>query len=188
MPTGYQILDQEGLYYLTIKVVNSIDIFTRKRYRDIVIQSLKYCQKYKALEIYAYIVMSNHLHMVVRSSTGNLSDTIGEFKSFTSKAILHAIETSEERRKTWILPLFAHAATLHKRNTNYQLWTHENRAIVLLSNKFITQKINYIHKNPVKAGIVEKPEDYIYSSARNYAGLEGLIDVDVVTFKWLTIK
>lgn len=179
MPTGYQIKNQEGCHYLTLQVVDWIDVFSRKIYRDILIDNLRYCQQNKGLEIFAFVIMSNHMHLVVRSRNGNLSDTIRDFKSFTSKQILNAINEENESRKEWMLTLFSLAAARHKRNSEFQFWTHENHAVELLSNKFINQKIDYIHQNPVRAGIVEQPEEYIYSSAGFYAGRGGLIELDV---------
>lgn|SRR6056297_926845 len=99
MPTGYQIKDQEAAYYLTFQVVFWIDIFTRKVYRDIIIDSLKYCQKEKGFEIYAYVIMSNHVHILARSSKGELSATIRDFKKFTSKKIIDAINNENESRR-----------------------------------------------------------------------------------------
>lgn len=177
MSTGYKIEDQEGLYYVTFQIVDWIDIFTRQVYRDIVIDSLKFSQQNKALEIYAFVVMSNHLHLIIRSGIGKLSDTIGEFKSFTAKKILLAIEMESESRREWILNLFEFAAKQHKRNEKYQVWTHENHPELIYSDNFLFQKINYIHDNPVRAGIVENPEDYLYSSARDFAGKSCLLDI-----------
>ena len=134
------------------------------------IDSLRYCQQNKELEIYAFVVMSNHIHLLLRSGIGKLSDTIGEFKSYTAKQILLAINTESESRREWMLNLFEFAAKKHKRNEKYQVWTHENHAELIYSDKFIFQKINYIHDNPVRAGIVENPEDYLYSCARDFVG------------------
>jgi REP element-mobilizing transposase RayT len=177
MSTGYKIVDQEALHYVTFQVVNWVDLFTRQVYRDIVIESLKFCQVNKGLEIYAFVVMSNHIHILLRSSIGKLSDTIREFKSYTAKQILLAIEMEQESRRDWMLNLFEFAAKQHKRNEKYQVWTHENHAELIYSDNFIFQKINYIHENPVRAGIVENPEDYLYSSARDFAGKSCLLDI-----------
>ncbi len=177
MSTGYQIVEQDELHYVTFQIVGWVDVFTRKAYRDIVIESLRFCQEKKGLEIYAFVVMSNHIHAVLRSSTGKLSDTIREFKSFTAKQMLEAIKQEPESRREWMLNIFRFAAAKHKRNENYQIWTHENHAVILYGNSFINQRINYIHENPVRAGIVERPEDYIYSSARSFAGLPCLLDI-----------
>ena len=180
MSTGYKISEQDELYYATFQIVRWIDVFTRQVYRDIVIESLRFCQQHKGLEIYAFVLMSNHVHLLIRSEIGKLSDTIREFKSFTAKKILEAVNTETESRKDWMLNLFEFSAKQHKRNEKYQIWTHENHAEIVYGNQFMDSKINYIHENPVRAGIVEKSEDYLYSSARNYAGLDGVLEVNVI--------
>jgi len=179
MSTGYPISEQDELHYVTFQIVRWIDIFTRQIYRDILIDSLRFCQQHKCLEIYAFVVMSNHIHLLIRSEIGKLSNTIKEIKSFTAKKILEAVNTESEIRRDWILNLFGFSAKQHKRNEKYQVWTHENHAAIVYSNQFMDSKIRYIHENPVRAGIVEKEEDYLYSSARNYAGLDGVLDVIV---------
>lgn len=151
------------------------------------IENLKYCQENKGLIIYAYVIMSNHIHMLVQSQTNDLSDTLRDFKSYTSKKLIESIENDTESRKEWMLFMFKRAAIRHKRNTVYQFWTHENHAEIIYSDKFISQKIDYIHNNPVRAKIVKHPEDYLYSSARNYAGLESILQIELLTSKWKTI-
>jgi REP element-mobilizing transposase RayT len=189
MPTGYQIKDQTLPHYLTFQVVYWIDLFSRQVYRDIVVDSLKYCQLEKGLEIFAWVIMSNHMHILARSNTGDLSGTIRDFKKFTSKAIVKVIsEGAVESRKEWMLRLFQHAAKRQNKSGEYQVWTHENHAIETTTNKFIESKVEYIHNNPVRNGLVKNPEDYIYSSAPVYAGLEGLIDVIPVTFGVKTVN
>lgn len=162
MPTGYQIKEQDHLYFITLQVVDWVDVFTRKTYCNIIIESLKYCQQRKGLIVYGYVIMSNHIHLLVQSSNGNLSGTLRDFKSFTSKEILKAIQQNTESRRAWMLAVFRAAASNHVRNSNYQLWTHENYAVHIYSDKFIRQKLGYIHNNPVKAGMVHNPEDYVY--------------------------
>ena len=87
-----------------------------------------------------------------------------------------------------MLKVFKIAAAKHKRNSEYQFWTHENHSELIYSNKFIEQKLDYIHNNPVRAGIVSQPEEYIYSSAKNYAGEAGLIDVEIISRRWKTVR
>ena len=187
MPAAYQIKEQDQLYFITLQVVFWIDIFTRESYRKIVVENLAYCQKHKGLEIYGWVIMSNHLHLLVRSNTDSLSDTLRDFKSYTSKKILDEIENGIESRRDWMLKLFKEAASRHKRNSVYQVWTHENHAVHFFSNEFTQQKLNYIHNNPVKAGIVDRAEDYKYSSAISYADGDGLLEVGKIFRKWKTI-
>ena len=177
MTTGYQIKNQEGTYFLTLTVVNWIDAFSRRRYRDIVVDSLKYCQKNKGLEVFAFVIMTNHIHLIVRCLNGNLSAVIRDFKSYTAKLILESIAEETESRREWMLKMFEFSASRNKRNEKYQFWRHENHAEELECNEIIDQKINYIHENPVKAGFVANAEDYIYSSAGAYSGKDCILEV-----------
>jgi hypothetical protein len=108
-------------------------------------------------------------------------------KSYTSKLILTKIQTETESRRSWMIEVFYLAANKHKRNLKYQFWTHENHAIEVFSNRFIKQKVDYIHNNPVRAGIVNLPDEYIYSSARNYADKDGVLEVFVLNLGWRTV-
>ena len=181
---GYTIGDQQAIYYLTFTVIGWIDIFSRQSYRDIVIESLKYCQQNKGLHLHAYVIMSNHMHLIVSVDEGfTVSDFMRDCKKHTSKQILHEIEHSGiESRKEWMLHQFKYYASRHQRNDTYQLWEHDNHPVQLISRTFMQQRIDYIHQNPVAAGLVYRAEDYIYSSASNYAGLDQIIDVDCLFF------
>ncbi len=166
MSFGYQIRDQSAAHFVTPAIVDWVDIFTRKIYRDIVIDSLNFCIKNKALKVYGYVIMTNHLHLVVKSENGTLSDTLRDFKKFTSAQILQAVKAGPESRQEWLLHRFEWNATQNKRSSSNQLWTHENHPEEIYSLKFFNQKLNYIHENPVRARWVDLPEDYIYSSAK----------------------
>ena len=181
---GYIIHNQHAVYFLTFTVVGWIDIFSRQSYRDIVIESFKYCQLKKGLHLHAYVIMSNHIHLIVSVDDDfTVSDFIRDCKKFTSTRILDAIENSGvESRRDWMLHQFKYYASLHTRNEKYQLWEQDNHPIELESPAFTQQKIDYIHQNPGAAGLVYRAEDYIYSSASNYAGLDQIIDVDCLFF------
>ena len=120
---GHKIVNQNKLHYLTLTVVGWLDIFTRKEYKDIIINSLKYCQTEKGLIIFAYVVMSNHLHLIVRTDNENgLSGILRDFKGYTSRSIIKSIEDSQyESRKGWMLRLFKYYAKYNSNNTTYQL-------------------------------------------------------------------
>lgn len=167
---GYKIRNQKGVHFLIFQVVYWIDIFSRRRYRDILIESLKYCQKEKELKVHAYVIMTNHVHIILSSGKGMLSDTIRDFKTHTSKKIISSVQEEGESRRDWMLRLFEFSGAKNKKNSKYQFWTQENHPIELETNYFFDQKLDYIHNNPVEAGIVDKAEDYLYSSARDYAG------------------
>ena len=168
------------IYFITDTVVDWVDVFTRPIYKQIIVDSLKFCQQEKGLSIHAWVLMSNHFHAIVSSKSSNkISDILRDFKKFTSKEIVKAIlEYPQESRKKWLLNRFEYAGRDDNKITNYKFWQDGNDAQLLFSDKFIMQKLNYIHQNPVRAQIVSKAEDYLYSSAMNYAGTKGLIDID----------
>lgn len=184
MSRNYKFHNSEGLYFVSFAVVEWLDVFTRNGYKDILLDSLSFCQKEKGMEIISWCIMTNHVHLIFRSIKGqNPEGILGDFKRFTSKALVKAIaENPKESRKEFLLSSFRKAAQNSSNVSNYQFWRHDNRPIELWSNKVIQQKIVYIHNNPVEAGIVYKPEDYIYSSAIDYAGENGLLR-DVVVFQ-----
>jgi len=180
MTTGYQIKNRAGAFYFTFTVVDWVDVFTRKKYRDIILESLTYCRKRKGLLVWGYVIMSNHMHCILSATNLKLPEILHDFKSHTAKAILEAIQDPGESRQDWMLKRFEFAARKNVRNSQHQFWMHRNRAIELISPGFIKQKLNYIHQNPVKAGWVEKPEDWLYSSARNYCYQWSLIEIDML--------
>jgi REP element-mobilizing transposase RayT len=177
---SYIIRDQQAIYYMTFTVVGWIDVFSRQQYRDIVIESFRYCQQHKGLHLHAYVIMSNHVHLIVSVDEGyTISGFVRDCKKFTAKRILDDIESNNiESRKEWMLHQFKYYASRHSRNEHYQLWDHDNHFIELFSPAVTQQKIDYIHQNPVRAGLVYRAEDYVYSSASNYAEIDKIIDVD----------
>jgi len=186
LSTGYKIREGQAIFYLTFQIVGWVDIFTRKVYRDIVIESFKYCQQNKGLNLFAYVIMSNHIHILAQSEKGDLSGIIRDFKNYTSKKFLEVINEGIESRSDWMKIVFEYHGKFKNKQEN-QIWTHENHAEEIYSQKFIEQKIEYIHNNPVRAGIVQKPEEYLYSSARNYAELDNVLDVIKVDLLWKTV-
>lgn len=180
MKEGYVIRDQTLPHFFTITVVDWVDVFSRKNYRDVVLECLTFCIKNKGMILYSYVIMSNHIHLIIQSEDGKLSDLIRDFKKFTAKTILDKIQTEPESRRDWMLERFKLATETHSRNKNYQFWQLSNHAEEIYSEKFMWSKIDYIHFNPVRAGLVTSPQDYIYSSASNYVNGKGIIDVEIV--------
>lgn len=166
---GYKIRNQGAVHFITFAVVEWIDVFTRKQYRDIVLDSIRFCQSEKGLRLHSWCVMSNHVHLIVSARENNLSDVLRDFKKFTSKQIIKAItDNKQESRREWMLDIFKREGAKNSRNSEYQFWRQDNQPVELYSGPFTFQKMNYIHQNPVEAGIVDKAEDYLYSSARDY--------------------
>ena len=178
MSEGYKIRDQTLPHFITFTVVDWIDVFTRQTYKDVIIESLDYCIQNKGMILYGYVIMSNHIHMIIQSQEATLSDLIRDFKKFTAKSILEKIQNSPESRTEWMLKRFKLATKSHSRNKNYQLWQYGNHPEEVYSNKFMWTKLDYIHLNPVRAGIVEKASHYVYSSASNYVSDSGLLKIE----------
>jgi len=181
MTTGYKIYDQSQPHYMTLQVIDWVDVFTRSAYKELILESFDFCRKEKGLLLYAYVIMTNHIHLIARAQQDFLlSDILRDFKKFTANKLLDLIKQPSESRRDWMLKRFEFAALGHQRNRNFQFWTHENHAIELHSKEFIEQRLNYIHLNPVRAGIVENPEDYLFNSARNYGFKPAKLEIDSI--------
>jgi REP element-mobilizing transposase RayT len=178
---NYFIKDQNSVYYLTFTIVDWIDVFTRNEYKIVIVDSLNYCIENKGLEVYAWCLMSNHLHLVCRAiEPARISNIIRDFKKFTAKTILEKIKTEPESRRDWMLYRFEFAGKFDNRISKYRFWQDTNHAIQLDNTTLIEQKMNYIHDNPVREMIVGRQEDYLYSSARDYTGEKGLVNVQTI--------
>ncbi|HEX5743736.1 MAG TPA: transposase [Flavobacteriaceae bacterium] len=180
MKEGYIIRDQHKAHFITATVVDWIDVFTKPIYKDCIIDCLNYCIKNKGMILYGYVIMSNHIHLIVQSNEGKLSDLLRDFKKYTAKTILAKIQEGTESRKDWMMERFKLAATNHVRNQHYQFWQYGNHSEEIFSDKFMWSKLDYIHLNPIRAGVVYKASDYIYSSASNYIEGKGLLSIEMV--------
>ena len=181
MSTKYKATTTEEAFFITITTVGWVDVFTRLNQKYSIINALQYCQQHKGLEIYAYCIMSSHIHLLCKATEGFiLSDVIRDFKKYTSKKIIQLILDEPESRREWMLDYFKKACVHLKRDQQYKVWQDGYHAEKVETNWFIKQKVNYIHNNPVEQKIVTLPEDYYFSSARNYARLENELDVIVL--------
>jgi putative transposase len=156
----------DDLYFVTLTVVGWVDLFSRETYKNIIVENLKYCQDKEKLQIFSYVIMSNHLHMVCRRLDKDLKELLGRFKSYTSKLFLkEIISNTQESRKDWLLQLFKQYSNGNSQYGDYHIWDYTDHPVALYSNSVIDSKIEYIHQNPVKSGIVTEAEYYKYSSA-----------------------
>lgn len=182
MPSKYKFLNPDGLYFITYTVVEWVDVFTRSVYKDIVVESLKYAQESKGLILHAWVIMSNHIHLIASAGDGfNLSEIMRDHKKYTSKRVIKEIQDNpDESRKNWMMWLFASHGKKNPNNKEFQFWQQENHPVELDTNEMIDQRLDYLHNNPVKAGIVKEPEHYKYSSAIDYTDGKGLLRVDLI--------
>ena len=178
MSRNYKIRNQEKLYFISFATVNWIDIFIRPIYKDIIVESLRYCIERKGLEVYGWCIMSSHIHLIVGTNKDPIEGVIRDLKRHTSKSILKAIEDNQqESRKEWVLWMFERAGRRNPNNKKYQFWQQHNKPIELFNSQLMQQKLDYLHNNPVEAGIVSEPEYYQYSSAVDYSGGKGLVPI-----------
>ena len=155
-----------GLFFMTLTVVGWLDVFTRPLYVNEIVKSLQFCQEKKGLELYAYVIMTNHIHLVATRTTGEIADVLRDFKSFTAKQLLKSVlENPNESRKEWMKMVFEYHNTSTKENEKYAFWQKTNHPIALWTPSVIQEKINYIHQNPVRAGYVLEPHEWHMSSA-----------------------
>lgn len=182
MSIKYKFRNPDGCYFVTYAVVGWVDVFTRNTYKDILIESWRYCRQQKGLLLHACVIMTNHVHMIIsRNSDDLLEDIMRDMKKYTSTRVLGAIKTEPESRREWMLSLFNEAGLKNINNKKYQFWQQDNHPIECDTAQILEQKVEYIHENPVRAGFVEKAEDWIYSSAGDYyCNRKGLIELSYV--------
>ncbi|MCM1037021.1 MAG: transposase [Bacteroides sp.] len=180
MSNPFIVFPADTLYFVTSTVVDWIDVFTRPVYRDIIIDSLDHCIKHKGLQIYGWVLMSNHIHMLAAHDINNkhLAMTLADFKKYTSKQIIKEIaENPVESRREWMLRHFR-----RDDNEGYTLWQKGYHPFAINNIKMFRQKLDYIHDNPVRAGFVDNPGDYPYSSYRDYSGQKGRVAITFIDF------
>ncbi|MBS1600836.1 MAG: transposase [Bacteroidetes bacterium] len=177
MSRKYKFRDNDKLYFVSFAVVYWIDLFIRKQYKDILLDSWNFCMDKKGMELYGWVIMTSHVHMIIGSHKNEMEAIMRDMKKHTSSELRKAINNYYgESRREWMLELMKKAGQENNHTRDFQLWQEDNHPIELSTLKMAHQKLDYIHNNPVEAGIVEKPEDYLYSSARDYYGMKGLID------------
>ena len=182
MSEKYKFRNLEGIYLVTCTVVFWIDLFTRKEYKHILINAIEYYQTKRGLNVHAYCIMPSHLHLIISSQNGeSLSAILRDFKKLTNRRLIEEVNLINESRREWLMRAFKRAGKELKRITGYKLWQDGNHPIELTINEMIQQKLDYIHQNPVEAEIVDEPEYYWYSSARDYAGSKGLLSINLLT-------
>jgi REP element-mobilizing transposase RayT len=183
MSSKHKIRDQHGLNFLTCTICGWIDLFSRAEYRNIILESWKFCSKHKGLQVWGYVIMTNHIHFIANTKAPyKLEAVMRDFKSYTARQIIDFLldKTNSESRREWLLYMFRYFAHHHKGAQEHQVWQHDNHPIELYSEKVTIQKLRYIHANPIRAQLVQKPEDWVYSSASNYAEGHGIYDVNLL--------
>ena len=168
MSEKYKVIDCTQPTFITITVVDWVDVFIRQQYTKILDASLNYCIENKGLRVHAYVYMTSHIHLILSSEGEVLQDIIRDFKKFTSKRMIEVIKEYPESRREWLLMKFSYAANRIKRGVNYKFWKDGFHPVLLDTFRKIEQRVNYIHYNPVAARFVYHERDWINSSYSFY--------------------
>jgi REP element-mobilizing transposase RayT len=173
--TRYTVREQLLPHFMTCTIVNWLPVFSDAGNTRIVLDSLHWLCEQGRIRLYGYVVMENHLHCIA-SSECDLAKQVATFKSFTARTI---IDRLRERGAESQLHHLAFHKCSHKHDRDFQLWQEGSHPQAVQGEDMMRQKLEYIHHNPVRRGYVDVPEHWRYSSARNYAGLVGLLPVEV---------
>lgn len=180
MGKHYIFRNNDGIYFITCTLVAWVDLFTRIEYKECVVDALLYANVHKGLQIHAYVIMTNHIHLIISTEgSHDLSAIIRDFKKFTAKKCLQLVNCISESRRVWLMNRFAYEAKRKIRGDKHKFWQEGYHAVELNGNLMIDQRLNYIHQNPVRAGIVFEPHHYVYSSAIDYAGGVGRVPISL---------
>jgi putative transposase len=172
MRTRYRIFDTAKPHFMTVTVNGWLPVFTKPETVVIVLESWRYLIKNDSFLLYAYVILENHIHLI--ASAPDLANVMKRFKMFTARKI---IDLLKERNSATLLRHFQALKRDHKTQSDYQLWEEGFHPQEITVDEMMRQKVEYIHLNPVKRGYVDDPTHWRSSSARNYAGQPGLIDV-----------
>ncbi len=153
-------------YFLTATIVEWTPIFLSQKYFEIITESLKFCQTKKELRIAGYVIMPNHLHLIVAdTSSFPLSDTMRDFKHYTARKI---VESLKDENRTTFITVLQQAALSDGHGSQHKAWLEGNHPVLVEDGFMFLEKLKYLHNNPVRKGFVDEPEHWVYSSARNY--------------------
>ena len=169
----YKIYEPTYPHFVTCTVLHWIPLFTRQESVQIIIDSLKFLQQKDNLKLYAYVILENHLHMVVQSN--DIDKSMKAFKQYTAKALLELLKKENVKM---ILDQLQFYKKAHHKATDYQVWEEGYQPKLIQTDAMMISKIKYIHQNPVKRGYVDEERHWRYSSARDYVGEKGLIEIE----------
>jgi len=162
----WKIIPGIGTYYVTTTIVGWQDVFTSRPYFEVIVESLGHCMAHKNLHLHGYVIMPNHAHYIV--STGGaitLSNVMRDFNTHTSRKITDLLKKEQKRT---LLRVFHDAALRDARGNEFKVWQTGFHPIAIVEEEFFRQKLGYLHDNPVRKGLMERAEQWRYSSARNY--------------------
>lgn len=151
--------------FFTATILEWKHLLKPDKYKQIITNSLSFLVKEKKVQVFGFVIMNNHIHIIWRIANNyQLSEIQHSFMKFTAQMILKDLRNNHQD----ILSLFYVGA----KDRKYQIWERNPLSIEIHSNEVMFQKLNYIHNNPVKANLCATPEIYTYSSASLYSNNE----------------
>lgn len=165
--------------FITLQTVDWVDLFIRPVYKQMIVHSLNHFIESKGLVVYAWCLMTHHLHLLAKSDNDTaIADLENEYRTFTNTKLLEAIDTEPAVRKEWMLGRFKNYS-LFGFGKKLQVWEGSNSSAFasMKQPELIIEHIGYIHQSPVRDKIVDTPAEYLYSSARDYTGSRGLVQI-----------
>jgi REP element-mobilizing transposase RayT len=171
----YKVSLNNQAYFVTCSIVNWLPLFSNPEFAQTILDSLDFLNKAGRLILHAFVIMENHLHLIV--SSPDLQKELGDFKSFTARKILDSLK---ERKSNSILEQLRFNKKTHKRGQTFQLWQEGSHPQLIVGWEMLRQKMDYLHANPVRRGYVEDPAHWRYSSYRNYLGEKGILEVELI--------
>jgi putative transposase len=170
--TRYRIYEEEYPYFLTDTIVAWLPVFAHPKLAEIVAGSWRFLQQERHIDIFGYVIMENHIHWIAAGT--ELSKQVGLFKSYTARRIIDELDRLGYHT---ILEVLQYYKLRHKKDQAFQFWQEGSHPEQIQNEDMMWQKLDYIHNNPLRRGYVGDATHWRYSSARNYAGMDGLIDV-----------
>ena len=181
----------DACYFLTLNVIDKIELFVRPLYKEIIAEALNHFILTQGIVLHAWCLMSSHLHLLLRTREAyGPSFFERDFKKYTTPELIKAVEMKLDFRKEWMLARFEECSKSLKKIEKFQLWESCSSPLRIESDqpRLLLEKAEHIHENPLRENIVELPENYVFSSARDYVGLKGLVNVTVLKPGWPKFK
>jgi len=159
----YHIHDPAPAHFVTGTIIEWLPVFTTSARCDILVDALLYCREHKALRIHAWVILDNHFHAILAAP--DLTRVLADFKRYTAKALLAQLKTDQ---CDWLLNQLSYFRLKHKVESEHQIWQEGSHPQAILSDEMMQQKLEYLHNNPVKRGLVASQEHWRHSSAHEW--------------------
>ncbi len=174
MRSRYLIHDPRFSYFITGTIVEWLPVFTSAKRCDILVEALRYCQEKKELKVCAWVILDTHFHAIV--SAPDLSQVLADLKRHTARRV---VEQLEAEGCDWLLNQLRYRRAAHKAENEYQVWQEGSHTQRIADDAMMLQKLDYLHRNPVRRGLVLQAEHWRYSSAHEWLpGAMGLLRCD----------